>query len=140
MTVRLRAHHLLCMLTYAGKGYSPAFVANYDLVVARLAGGEDILMVEGPDDLCAPLLGDPQAHCRNAGVRGRDAAAAAAVTALLARPVAAGDRLRLDAALLERLRTAFRAGTTRTACGGCEWSGLCTGIAEGGFAGTRLQI
>ena len=26
MTIRLRAHHLLCLLTYAGKGYSPAFI------------------------------------------------------------------------------------------------------------------
>ena len=29
MTVRLRAHHLLCMLTYVGKGYSPAFCAGF---------------------------------------------------------------------------------------------------------------
>ena len=39
MTVRLRAHHLLCLLTYVGKGYSPAFTANYDKVVRRLGEG-----------------------------------------------------------------------------------------------------
>ena len=32
MTIKLRAHHLLCLLTYVGKGYSPAFTANYDRV------------------------------------------------------------------------------------------------------------
>ena len=36
MTVRLRAHHLLCMLTYVGKGYTAAFTANYDRIVERL--------------------------------------------------------------------------------------------------------
>ena len=30
MTLALRAHHLLCMLTYAGRGYSPDFVRNFD--------------------------------------------------------------------------------------------------------------
>ncbi|WP_292282104.1 DUF1284 domain-containing protein, partial [Mesorhizobium sp.] len=63
MTVRLRAHHLLCLLTYVGKGYSPAFTANYDVVVKRLAGGEDILIVSGPDDICAPLLSESEPHC-----------------------------------------------------------------------------
>ena len=49
MTVRLRAHHLLCMLTYVGKGYSPAFVENYEAIAARLSAGEEIEMVAGPE-------------------------------------------------------------------------------------------
>ncbi len=40
MTITLRAHHLLCVLTYSGKGYSPAFVTNFDSVVRRLQAGE----------------------------------------------------------------------------------------------------
>ncbi|OWU61413.1 2Fe-2S ferredoxin, partial [Staphylococcus aureus] len=40
MTIRLRGHHLLCMLTYVGKGYSPAFVENYDAMAGRLGRGE----------------------------------------------------------------------------------------------------
>jgi len=55
--VRLRAHHLLCILTFAGKGYSPAFVANMAGVVARIGAGEPIEVVAGPDDICAPLEG-----------------------------------------------------------------------------------
>ncbi len=48
VTVRLRAHHLLCLLTYVGKGYTPAFTANYDAVVARLDAGEDRAAGRGP--------------------------------------------------------------------------------------------
>lgn len=139
MTVRLRAHHLLCMLTYLGRGYSPAFTANYDRVIGRLAAGEGIELVSGPDDVCAPLLCDPEAHCRLGRIRDRDGAAALAVGTLLGRVLAPGDRLDLSPALLERLRAAFRDGTLRAACAGCEWSELCTDVAAAGFAGTRLE-
>ena len=50
MTVRLRPHHLLCLLTYVGKGYSPAFTANYDAIAMRIEQGEELLIVSGPDD------------------------------------------------------------------------------------------
>ncbi|PBC11710.1 DUF1284 domain-containing protein [Mesorhizobium sp. WSM3859] len=138
MTVRLRAHHLLCLLTYVGKGYSPAFTANYDVVVKRLAGGEDILIVSGPDDICAPLLNESEPHCLGESAAGRDDVAARDVGALLGQPIQAGDRFVLDASALARMRKAFSAGLTRQACSGCEWSGLCDIVAADGFSDTRL--
>ncbi|SFP00936.1 hypothetical protein SAMN03159463_03404 [Mesorhizobium sp. NFR06] len=138
MTVRLRAHHLLCLLTYVGKGYSPAFTANYDVVVERLAGGEDIQIVSGPDDICTPLLDEPDAHCLGEGAAGRDELAAQDVADLLARPLQAGARIELDASTLARMRKAFSLGLTRKACPGCEWFELCGAVAAGGFHGTRL--
>lgn len=139
MTVRLRAHHLLCLLTYVGKGYTPAFVANYQRVVRRLDAGEEVELVDGPDEICAPMLGEADCHCDNASVLTRDAQAMAAVGALLGQPLAAGHRMRLDAARLAPLRAGFSAGTIRAACAGCQWTGLCTQIAASGFAGIRLK-
>ncbi|TIQ28974.1 MAG: DUF1284 domain-containing protein [Mesorhizobium sp.] len=138
MTIRLRAHHLLCLLTYVGKGYSPAFTANYDKVVGRLGEGEAVLIVSGPDDICAPMLDEPEPHCLRESAAERDGLAARDVGALLGRPVQAGDRLVLDTASLARMRTAFSSGQTRQACSGCEWSGLCGAVAAGGFHDTRL--
>ncbi|CDX34263.1 conserved hypothetical protein [Mesorhizobium sp. ORS 3359] len=138
MTVRLRAHHLLCLLTYVGKGYSPAFTANYDKVVKRLAGGEDILIVSDPDDICAPLLNEPEPHCLGESAAGRDALAARDVSGLLGRPLPAGARLELDASTLARMRGAFSSGLTRKACPGCEWFELCGAVAASGFHGTRI--
>lgn len=140
MTVRLRAHHLLCMLTYVGKGYTPDFCANYDQIAARLARGEDILIVTGPDDVCAPLLATGAPHCHEDSVRQRDGEAAASLSRLLGTPVVPGLRFALDATMLGRFRSAFAAGETRTACNGCEWSPLCNTVAEHDFEGALITI
>ncbi|WP_128255750.1 DUF1284 domain-containing protein [Falsirhodobacter deserti] len=135
MTVRLRPHHLLCVLTFIGKGYSHAFVANMECIAKRLAEGEEVEIVEGPDDICAPLLHDPAPHCRGESVGDRDAQAAADMAKLLGHPVRPGVRLPLDSG---RWRPAFAAMTTRAACAGCEWQDLCTSIAEGGFLQAQI--
>ena len=138
MTARLRSHHLLCLLTYVGKGYSAAFIANYDAIAERLGRGEDILIVSGPDDICQPMLGEVESHCLGESAAGRDELAARDVGKLLARPIRAGARFSLDAATLAGLRAAFSAGVTREACQGCEWAGLCTTVAAGGYRDVRL--
>jgi uncharacterized protein len=138
VTVRLRAHHLLCMLTYVGKGYSEAFVANYDAVVARLNKGEDIVLVAGPDDICAPLLSGRECHCHRPSVARRDGQAAHAISSLLARDVGPGMTLVLDDSVLAKMRAAFRLGGTRAACEACEWATLCTAVADADFGGSRL--
>tara|TARA_B100000614_G_scaffold191254_1_gene172270 strand:+ start:271 stop:681 length:411 start_codon:yes stop_codon:yes gene_type:complete len=136
MTVRLRPHHLLCMLTYAGKGYSPAFTANMTAVVGRIAGGEEIQIVSGPDDICAPLLSEPDPHCHRESVTARDKRAAAAVERRFGNGLS--DHIVLERDDIEALRQAFASGDIRSACRGCEWQALCTDIAGDGFAGTLL--
>lgn len=136
--IRLRPHHLLCILTYAGKGYSPAFVANYDAIAARICAGEAVLIISGPDDVCAPLLGEADAHCFNASVTERDRLAARDVGALLGQVVEEGAVLTLDAARLKQMREAFATHAIRSACPGCEWHDLCSGIAARAFDGTRI--
>ncbi len=139
MTVRLRPHHLLCMLTYVGKGYSPAFVENYEVIAARLSAGEEIELVAGPDDICGPLTADPEAHCHGASVIERDRGATDALARLIDSPLDLGARLTPSPALLARLRKTFATGEIRTACSGCEWSGLCDSVADGGYVGVRVM-
>ena len=138
MTIRLRPHHLLCLLTYAGKGYNPAFTVNYDVIAGRISQGEDLSIVEGPDDICAPLLGDPEPHCWRDSVTERDRLAARDLQELLASPIQAGVRMTLGPDTVQRMRAAFAASHTRAACLGCQWSDLCSAIAAEGYRGTRL--
>lgn len=138
MTVRLRPHHLNCLLTYIGEGYSPAFTANYDVIAGRIGAGEDILVVDGPDDICAPLLNEREPHCLGESVVERDRLAAVELGNLLAHQIGRGVVLRLDAPTLAALREAFSLGRTRAACQGCEWQSLCTSIAARGYEGARI--
>lgn len=140
MTVRLRAHHLLCMLTYVGRGYTPAFVDNYDGIVARLGQGEPIRLVDGPDDICAPIQAIGAAHCHNPSVVERDRLAFAAVRDLLGPSCDLDGEFGLTSAMLARFRQAFGSGQTRAACTGCEWSELCDQVAGAGYSGTTLQV
>jgi uncharacterized protein len=139
MAIQLRPHHLLCMLTFIGKGYSAAFVANLEQVVRRLATGtETIEIVAGPDDICAPLLCEADCHCYRASVVERDRLATQAISSLLDRPLDPGTHFLLTHADLDNLRTAFAAGTIREACTGCQWKPLCDGIAANQFTDTLL--
>lgn len=137
--IRLRPHHLLCMLTYKGEGYSQEFVQNFDRLTRQLAAsGEPVEVVSGPDDVCAPLLESGECHCFNPSVVERDQKAAAELSALLGEVVAPGAILHLTPARMAVMRLAFRNGEIRSACTECPWKGLCDGIADAGFAGTRL--
>jgi len=139
MTIHLRAHHLLCTLTFKGEGYSPAFVANYISIVNRLNQGEDVLIVEGPDDICAPLLQTSQPHCLASSVLARDATAARVLSSALGRPIDVGSRIDMSATHTALSRQAFHGPDVRQACNGCEWSALCTGIAAADYANVLLH-
>ena len=140
MTIHLRPHHLLCLLTYVGKGYGDAFIRNYDRIAQRLSMGEAIMVVDGPDDICAALLCEPGSHCFRDSVVVRDRQAAADVADLLELTISAGTRIDLHPALLARMRKAFTGGSLRKACGGCEWSDLCSGIAADGYGEVRVRV
>jgi hypothetical protein len=114
VTVRIRPHHLLCLLTFAGEFFF------------------------GPDDICAPLLGDPECHCREGTVLERDRRAADALSSLLKQPIRENASIQLNAETLNRMRKAFAAGEIRQACNGCQWAPLCDKIADRGFHQTRL--
>jgi hypothetical protein len=49
---RLRGHHLICLHFYNGKGYSEAFIANLERVVAR-AEAYGVEVCRGADDICS---------------------------------------------------------------------------------------
>ncbi len=137
--VKLRAHHLMCILTYVGEGYNDEFIANYDQIIARLRSGEPILIVSGPDDICAPLLSGNNPHCHRESVVRRDENAARIASKLLQEPIFEGARLKLSTMSLDALRLAYMGGQFSGACKGCEWIGLCKGVADGGYRQVRLQ-
>ncbi|WP_029065578.1 DUF1284 domain-containing protein [Labrenzia sp. DG1229] len=138
MTISIRPHHLLCMLTYLGKGYTPQFVVNYDKIVDRINSGEDIKIVNGPDDICKPMLSEADCHCHNENVLGRDAYALSQIVSVMGEDARAGHVLHLSPERITKLRSRFRKGTLRAACSGCQWQEFCTSIANNNFRHCRL--
>jgi hypothetical protein len=127
------------MLTFVGVGYTPAFTKNYRRIAERLSAGEEIELVSGPDDICAPMLGETNPHCRGESVVLRDEAALSDIGALLGRQLAPGSRIAPDLRLLAMLRRHFVESGIRAACRGCEWQGLCSHIADSGFEGVLIN-
>lgn len=134
--LRLRPHHFLCMLTYAGKGYTPHFVRGYDRVVAEIKRGRPVELVTGPDDICAGLIGSrKRSHCTSIDVKTRDAQT---LRDFRTRRLALTPVAPMTAARLQRLRKAYVQGDVRSACAGCSWKRLCDSLIVQNFAGCRL--
>ncbi len=67
--MRLRAHNLLCIQGFVGKGYDPAFVANMTSIVESLQDGTPVTVIAAPDTLCTacPHLQDMGCTLHGAG-------------------------------------------------------------------------
>lgn len=140
--VKLRGHHLLCMLTFEGAGYTETFALKFRAMLGRIEGGEPIELVGGPDEACQTVLDDPEAphrHCMLGRITARDRLALTAVSSVLNLPLVSGARFVLTNAMLSNLRTAFADGRVRRACTKCQWASMCTASAEAGFERSVLR-
>jgi hypothetical protein len=140
MTVKMRGHHLLCSLTYQGKGYSPVFVQNYDRIMSRVNAGEEIEIVAGLDDVCQALVQEQrEAHCLLERIGLRDAYALHYLKSVGDVTLQEGQHITMRPDLVKRLRSFFRSGAIRATCFDCEWHALCSEIADGNFEDTALR-
>ena len=51
--IKLSPHHLLCASLYVEKGYCSDFCGNFSTLLSRLKEGENFVLIEGLDDICA---------------------------------------------------------------------------------------
>jgi hypothetical protein len=144
-TIKLRGHHLLCLLSYRGKGYTPDFTANFNALIDQINRGATVEISSGPDELCGALRYGATIACEHAktchkqSVRNRDRLALKDIARALHRPLLRpSDRLTLSPHIVRHLRHLFAHGGIRSACVSCPFRGLCSQIAADNFAGTRL--
>ena len=132
--LHLRPHHLLCLQTFTGRGYSEEFVRHMTLVKRQLTRDPRtaIELVSGVDDLCAHCPNNVDGQCTSdnpalfdskvsrklysTGIISPDAASKDHPGK---RPVLTGipDALEISSSVLEEC------------CPGCEWKELCLSIA-----------
>src|SRR3989338_344647 len=52
--LHIRAHHLLCMKYFKGKGYSKEFVSNFYKIIKKFDDNPSIKVVNYSDIICSP--------------------------------------------------------------------------------------
>lgn len=143
--IYLRPHHFLCMLTYAGRGYTVRYTENFNRLVQVISCGKSVAqLVSGPDDICAPRLEDSddlRVHCNNNQIQVADERSLVDIRRLMLRPeLNYNDRIELTPDVIHSLRVAFKEGQIRTACQNCEWRSFCNELSQKNFVDCLLKI
>ena len=133
--LQLRGHHFLCVLTYKGHGYTEKFCENLTDIADQIKAGREVVLVSGPDDICAGLSTDCRSQvkhdCKAMTTRLIDRAAVHAVQKHLQRDLTIANPISLEE--IASLRTVFLEAHMRTACTICSWKSLCDDIAASDF-------
>ena len=115
---KIRAHHGMCLSFFQGKGYSGEFVENMSRMKAILAENPEIILMDGPDDICAACPNRLTETCAEKASRyDREV--------LRRCGLSAGERLPYREFSRKVIETILRPGVRAEICGDCQWSSLC---------------
>ena len=67
-SLHIRAHHLLCMKYFKGKGYSKEFVSNFYEIIKKLDDNPTIKVINYPDIICSPCPHNVNNKCVKKGL------------------------------------------------------------------------
>jgi len=124
-----------------GKGYSKAFTDNMTAIINRINQGENTVKItEGPDDICKVNLSEsPETcHCAEQKITQSDERALSDLKQHFDKNINYGQIIDLTPDVIFSLRSAFIAGTIRSACEGCEWINLCNKVSGNSYSDTVL--
>ena len=125
--LRLRPHHLLCLLKYTGHGYDERFTDHMNRIAEILKNNPDtaVQIIKGPDELCAMCPNLKRGICvSEEKVRNMDRAASAVMN------VRSGN-IRVWKELMEKAQVLFEACKEDAVCKDCSWAELCKNIERG---------
>ena len=115
---KIRAHHGMCLSFFQGKGYSGDFVENMVRMKAILAENPEIILMDGPDDICAACPNRLTETCAEKASRyDREV--------LRRCGLSVGERLPYREFSRKVIETILRPGVRAEICGDCQWSSLC---------------
>ena len=115
---KIRAHHGVCLYFFQGKGYSGEFVENMSRMKAILAENPEIILMDGPDDICAACPNRLTETCAEKASRyDREV--------LRRCGLSVGERLPYREFSRKVIETILRPGVRAEICGDCQWSSLC---------------
>jgi len=128
--IAFRPHHFLCALCYKGNGYSPAFVANFDMImkVLRATNGDQVSIniVKETDSICEPCPNRAGSRCQTEDkIRVLDHAHAAALNWKPETRISWGEAK-------TRIAEQLTLDKFHVICSTCSWKkyGICEGVLK----------
>ncbi|UJF17191.1 DUF1284 domain-containing protein [Vibrio sp. SS-MA-C1-2] len=137
--IKLRPHHLLCCLTFSGKGYTQAFIDNYYQIIGRLKKQEKVKIVASPDDICSPVCQDKSHHCFESRITARDQAVLEDFERYTDLHLKVDSIIEPNLLFNDEIQKFFKQDLIRTGCIDCQWKDLCDLEAENNFSSAVLN-
>jgi hypothetical protein len=132
--VRIRAHNLLCIQGFVGKGYSPEFVANMTAVIESLGDESEVTVTAEPDVICEACPNLAPSGCALHG-EGTEQGIVRQDRDVMARlGVEEGSSLPWRA-LVDRIAARVAPDDLDAICGSCPW--LPLGVCKDGLRKLR---
>lgn len=138
--MRIRAHNLLCIQGFVGKGYSPEFVANMERIVGALREDTPVTVADEPDALCRECPNLAADGCAlhgpgtERGIRAQDRDVLRRLGLQAGATVVWGE-------ILRRIRAHVSPDDLEAICGNCPWLplGHCRAGLERLGCGSRIR-
>lgn len=119
-SVRLRAHHGMCLAFFRGQGYSSGFTANMEKVHSSLKEDTQIELCVGKDVICSACPNLQKGVCTTAEkVEKYDK------RVLEACGFSAGSRITWKEFSQTVEKNIIESGKRKEICGDCSWTELC---------------
>ena len=132
--MKLRAHNLLCIQGFVGKGYSPEFVRNMKEIVGGLGGRTEVTVVAEPDSLCSACPNLKASGCALHG-EGTEKGIVRQDKDVLARLGLSDGQTVTWGEILARIRARVKPDDLDAICGTCPW--LPLGHCKAGLRSTE---
>ena len=120
--MNIRAHHLLCMKYFRGKGYNKEFVSNFYKVIKELKNNPIVKITNCPDIICGACHHNDNGKCIKKGpdsenkVRKKDNIIAEYLGIKLNQEIKVADASNLLNSRLDKIKEI---------CKDCEWKEYC---------------
>jgi len=130
--MRLRFHHLLCILGFQGLGYDEKFVEGMKRIVQKIKESPDleIKIIKGCDDICSACPFNIDGYCENEVVGGEERAKERDKQIAESLNLKAEDTLTVKE-VMDLLKKEIKPGDLAVICKDCPW--LKMGYCEEGL-------
>ncbi len=130
--MRLRFHHLLCILGFRRLGYDEKFIKGMERVVQKIKENPDleIKLIRGCDDICAACPFNVGGTCRNEVVGSEEAVRRKDREVVERLEPKEGERYSIKG-ILGLIKEKIKPGDLSVICGDCPW--LEMGYCEEGL-------